>query len=355
MKQQAKVRVPATVGNLGPGIDVLGLALDLYNHVEIITSDLDADLIEVTDDSQADIDDSYPLDDTNYAFRGAVAAFHAAGRKAPPFSLKITQNIPVARGLGSSAAALVGGAMAARAILDEELSTSELTFALTHLEGHIEQLAAALDGGLVAAAPKIEGISSISSLRATPAAFALNIDENLVFVAAVPDVKVQTKAARDILPAQVTFQDAVFNIAAATALCAGLAEGDPFLLRLGTHDKLHQDLRAELCPAVLDVISAARDFGAMGACLSGSGPTVLAICDGPDSAQTVAEEMVTAFKRNKIAANHLICGTDFEGATVTELDNEPYTPPDYDQDDDDMFLEEEEEDYDEKGDKEEAE
>jgi homoserine kinase len=264
-----------------------------------------------------------PLDDTNYVVRGVECAFRLAGRKPPPFAVRIKQRIPVARGLGSSAAALVGGAVAANHLLEEPVDESELLFALVELEGHPEQLAAALYGGLIAVAPPGDTpLVGIGRQTSTFTTLSLPVSEELVVALAVPDIRIETSKARRVLPHEIPFTDAVFNIAAATALTSGLAEADPLLVRIGMRDKLHQDARTHLLPASLDVLAAARDTGAMGAAWSGSGPTMLALCGDQSAAVEVADAMVRAFADNKISAEPAICDIDFDGTALEMLDHE---------------------------------
>ena len=331
MKRSARVRVPASSANLGPGFDVLGLALGLYNEVEILMEESDV-LIDTTGPEAGD---NIPTDDHNYVVRGVELAFKAAGRKRPLCSLKVDQQIPVARGLGSSAAALVAGALAANAGMDDPLPEADLIFALVDVEGHVEQLAAALYGGLVAVAPPPEEVRTAGIPTATvPTTFTLPISTDLVIAAAVPDLRLETKAARAVLPGDVPFSDAVANIAAVTALVAGLADGDRFLLRVGMQDRLHQNYRTELAPACYDVMAAARDAGAAGACWSGAGPTILAVCVDEDSANNAAEAMVKAFGRKRIDAEPLVLDIDIDGAQILEIDGEPYEAPEEPQFDD---------------------
>ncbi len=318
----ARIRVPATTANLGPGFDVLGLALAIYNEVEIVVGD-DADDAPVRLDGAES--SGLPLDHSNYLYRGAETAFRLAGKKLPVFSISATQEIPVARGLGSSAAALVGGAIAANTVLGGEVPESELAFALADIEGHVDQVAAAMFGGLVGVAPPSEqGVPGVLSTAATPNIFDLDISSDLIFVAVVPDVRIETKAARSALPHTVLFSDAVFNVASTTALARGLADADPYLIRIGMRDKLHQPERASLLPASLDVLAAGRDAGALGACWSGSGSTMLAVCDDDDTADTVASEMAAAFEGHRISATPMIVDIDFEGAV--EVEGDPASP-----------------------------
>lgn len=268
--------------------------------------------------------DGVPTDGRNYVAVGAETAFRMAGVRRPGFAISVTQRVPVSRGLGSSAVALVGGAMAANALLDEPVDEAALVFALAEVEGHAEQLAACMFGGLVAVAPPGDPVAP--GRPPTPSTFALEIAPELVAAIAVPAVTLETKEARAVLPHEVPFADAVTNMAALTALCAGLADCDAHLVGTGMRDRLHQDYRAELLPASLDVLAAARSAGAMGACWSGAGPTMIGICDDTEVAAEVAEAMAAAFGSGGIAAAAMVAEIDLDGTVVTEIDGEPFEP-----------------------------
>lgn len=268
--------------------------------------------------------DTVPTGADNYCAMGADAVFRLAGVKRPEYRITVTLRIPVSRGLGSSAAALVGGAVAANALLDEPVPESEIVFALIDVEGHMEQLSAAMFGGLVGVAPPDERPVPGLTRAGTPSTFGLDLADSLSFALAIPDMTLPTKQARSVLPHDVPFQDAVANLAALAALTTGLADADPFLVGVGMRDSLHQPYRAELLPESLDVLSAARDAGAYGACWSGSGPTMLAVCGDDETAAEVADAMAAAFASAGTDAAGLVVTADTDGATVTEVDGEPF-------------------------------
>lgn len=263
-----------------------------------------------------------PTGSDNYCAVGADAVFRLAGVKRPDYRITVDMRIPVSRGLGSSAAALVGGAVAANALLDEPVAESEIIFALVDIEGHTEQLSAAMFGGLVGVAPPDERPVPGLTRAGTPSTFGLDLADSLLFALAIPDKTLPTKQARAALPHEVPFQDAVANLAAIAALTTGLADADPFLVGIGMRDALHQPYRAELLPESLDVLAAARDAGAYGACWSGAGPTMLAVCGDEDSAAAVADAMADRFASAGTTAVGLVVAADTDGATVTEVDGD---------------------------------
>lgn len=331
---------------------MLGAALSLYNDLLLELGPAGtgggAATVVTSAASDADLDgidlvgDGVPTGAENYCAVGADAVFRLAGVKRPEYRIEVTQRVPVSRGLGSSAAALVGGAVAANAVLDEAVPESEIVFALVDVEGHTEQLSAAMFGGLVAVAPPDDRPAPGLTKAGTPSTFGLEISDAIVFAIAIPDVTIETRRARSVLPHEVPFRDAVANLAALAALTAGLADADPFLVGVGMRDTLHQPYRAELLPESLDVLSAARDAGALGACWSGSGPTMLAVCDDPGVAAEVADAMAARFASAGTTAVGLVVEPDLAGATITEVDGEPYEEPPEDLWDDDEDFDEDE-------------
>lgn len=314
---------------------MLGCALALYNDLEIDTATGpgggDVVVTRVADDPDTAAATAIDLGSTelptgadNYCAVGADTVFRLAGVRKPDYRITVDLRIPVSRGLGSSAAALVGGAVAANALLEDPVPESEIVFALIDVEGHTEQLSAAMFGGLVGTAPPDERPVPGLTRAGTPSTFGLDLADSLLFALAIPDTTLPTKRARAVLPHEVPFQDAVANLAALAALTTGLADADPFLIGVGMRDALHQPYRAELLPESLDVLSAARDAGAYGACWSGSGPTMLAVCGDEGTAAEVADAMSARFASAGTGAVGLVVTADTDGTIVTEVDGEPF-------------------------------
>jgi homoserine kinase len=241
------VRVPASSANLGPGFDVMGAALDLHMEVEV----------RETGQFAVQTDLKIARDHRNLIVRG-FAALH------PPddFEFTIRSDIPLSGGLGTSAAAIVAGLVAADSIF--ELGADLLREA-TRLEGHPDNVAAALLGGFVLC-------SDGHAERFDP-------PPGLECLLVVPGQAVRTAKARDALPSRIPVQDAVFNIAHASLLVLGLARGDLSLVARGLGDRIHQPRRAHLYPRSWELVQTAKSLGALGATISGAGPTVLVWCD----------------------------------------------------------------------------
>jgi homoserine kinase len=240
------VRAPASSANLGPGFDCMAAALAL--HVEL----------EVEETGQFSVQTELPLP------RGrdnlCVRAFERL-HSADGFTFRICSSIPLSGGLGSSAAAIVAGLMAADHIFELDAPLLDLA---TALEGHPDNVAAALQGGFVLCADgEVARFDPPTGLEA---------------LAVVPHKAVRTQAARAALPAEVPLRDAIFNVAHGALLTLGLARGDWDLVARGLHDRLHQERRAHLFPRSFELAQRARELGALGATISGAGPTVLVWC-----------------------------------------------------------------------------
>ncbi len=294
------VRVPATSGNLGPGFDALGLALRLHNTLTLESAD--SPEIEITGEGAGTLS----RDPSHLAYRAAlvVAARGARTRRAAQpraFRLRQHNRIPLARGLGSSAAAIVGGAVAANVLLGRPLDSQALLDLASELEGHPDNVAPALLGGLVVCSQTAEGVRW---MRLAPA--------SLRVVVAVPDYAVATEDARRLLPDHVPFADAVFNVARTALLVSALTGGRTDLLSDATQDRLHQPYRERLVPGLRQVFTAALRAGAHGVALSGSGPSVLAFGD----TRSIGEAMTEAFRAVGASCHVHDLEVDTDGAVV---------------------------------------
>ncbi len=266
-----RVRVPATSANLGPGFDALGLALRWYDDVVLEVHD-DGVVVDVTGEGADAVDRGA----ANLVVRAAVAAFDALGVRPAGLVLTCTNRIPHARGLGSSAAAIVAGASAARALVvggSERLDDVALLQLCCDLEGHPDNVAACLLGGLTIAYV-VEGV---------PRAVRLAVRPEIAPVLLIPPTTASTTQARGMLPDLVPHAVAATNAGRAALLVAALTV-DPGLLLAATEDRLHQAYRAPAMPETADLVAALRADG-IPATVSGAGPTVLALPLSDDAAQ----------------------------------------------------------------------
>jgi homoserine kinase len=255
-----RVRVPASSANLGPGFDSFALALPLLAEFELRPAR--AWSVTVEGDGQG-----IPPDEENLFVVSARAAAKAARRELAPQHVTQRSAIPIARGLGSSAAAIVGGVVAANALLGEPFDRRTLLRIASEVEGHADNVAAALYGAFTVALPDEDG--PVATRLVFPRAWRVCL--------LIPGRPLSTEQARAVLPAQVSRADAVFNVAHGAALIAAVMRADGALLALAMVDRLHQAARTALVPALGEIIAAAREAGAFGAELSGAGPSVLAV------------------------------------------------------------------------------
>lgn len=246
------VRVPASSANLGPGYDVLAAAVSLYLELEV----------EETGEFSVDPGE---LDISTGRDNLVVRAFETL-HPADGISFRLKSEIPLARGLGSSAAAIVAGLFAADHLFELALSKQEMLIKATALEGHPDNVAAAIYGGFVICGGG-EGES--------PSAVRFDPPSGLEGIAVIPAEEVSTERAREAIPADVPLADAVANVSAASRLVLGLQTADLDLLAAGLVDRIHQPRRRELYSRSMELVDSAAELGALGATISGAGPTVL--------------------------------------------------------------------------------
>jgi homoserine kinase len=264
------VVVPASSANLGAGYDCLGLALAMTNRIELEVRVWSRGEIELTVEGEGR--NELTEDRDNRFVAGLEATLRAARGELPAglgWRIAMHNDIPIARGLGSSAAATVGGVLAGNALAGEALSTAELLAIAAAIEGHPDNAAAALLGGFTVASRDASGVEALR----------FDAPRDLRAVLFVPDVRLSTDKMRAALPAKVPLGDAVANLGAVAVGVAGLATGRYELLSRLTVDRLHEPYRAKVFPGLPRLVEAARDAGALGACLSGAGSTILAFVE----------------------------------------------------------------------------
>jgi homoserine kinase len=293
-----RVRVPATSANLGPGFDSFGLALSLADEVIVRVAEQGLDV-----DVAGEGADTVRRDHRNLVVKAMFAAFDRMGGRPRGLEVRCLNRIPHGRGLGSSAAAVVAGAWTARALTvggDERLDDDALLALVTRLEGHPDNVAAALGGGFSVAWTEDDGC---------PRSVSLAPSLDIVPVVFVPATQVRTVKARTVLPASVPHGDAVRNTARAALLVEALTRR-PELLLAATADALHQEYRRDVMPRTLRLVDELRAEG-LPAVVSGAGPTVLVLCT-PDQADGVAAREVRGFTAQRLAV-------DVEGTRAVPL------------------------------------
>ncbi len=298
-----RVKVPATSANLGPGFDTLGLALALYDELTVTVRDEPGAFVEVHGVGEGEV----PTDETNLVVRSIAHAFTAVGIPVPGLHLVARNSIPHGRGLGSSGAAIVSGIVAAKGLLEGtvEFGPQQLLSLSTELEGHPDNVAPALFGGLTIAWVSAEG----------PQHKKLMVHRGVSPLVFVPEHVMSTALARSLQPTSVPHEDAVFNVSRSALLVAALVQS-PELLLAATEDKLHQNYRAKAMPETDRLISALRADG-FPAVVSGAGPSILVLCSDP--AQRLAAAELVA-ERAETTWQPLMLAVDFLGATVHRAD-----------------------------------
>lgn len=290
MKESVRLRVPASSANLGPGFDTLGCALTLYNSFTFQQSE------------NTQITGCPPCfaGENNLTLRAFRAAEKFAGREPTPVHIAERTYIPSAGGLGSSATFVVGGAMGANLLLGLGLSRQDI-FEITYgFEGHPDNVAPAVYGGLTAA----------MTVDGKPYATRLPIDTKFRFLLCIPDMHIDTHSARRVLPAGYSRADAVFTSSHAVALTAALAKGDTELLSLALHDRMHEPYRRPLIRGIDEMEKLALEVGAHGFCISGSGATCLAIYTDKKFPHRMQEKLSTLSRKWRLIPT----GADFDGA-----------------------------------------
>ena len=297
------VQVPATTANLGPGFDTLGLALAHYDHLDVAVRDEPGVTVEVHGVGEGEV----PTDESNLVVRAIIHTFAAYGQPLPGLALVAHNVIPHGRGMGSSGAAIVSGIMAAKGLLEGivDIDAEALLALATEMEGHPDNVAPALFGGLTIAWMTPEG----------PRHKKLMVHRGVKPLVFVPEHAMSTALARSLQPESVPHEDAVFNVSRSALLIAALIQS-PELLLAATEDKLHQSYRAAAMPETNRLITLLREHG-FAAVVSGAGPSILVLASDPGQ-RLVAAELVAAASETPWQA--LMLAVDFMGATVTRTD-----------------------------------
>ena len=309
--RQVHVRVPATTANLGSGFDILGLALQLYNVFSLTSTSEPGWRVSLPAGVRL------PTDDRNLVFQAARALFTRVGVTPPGLHLSLAMHIPLARGLGSSSSAIVGGLMAANQLTGNTVDGAALLAMAVALEGHPDNVTPALMGGLTLSYT-VETQHRYLTLPFPPA---------LTLVVAIPSFELSTAQSRAVLPAQVSRADAIFNCSRIALLVHALHSQHYDLLTTAMDDRLHQPYRAALVPGMIEAIAAGYAAGARGVALSGAGPALLAIAD--IAPEAVAGALQETFAHHGVTCTTRLLQADTTGATAWETvpDQSPIVSP----------------------------
>ena len=301
MNKKVTVRVPATSANCGPGFDTLGLACNLYNYFtyELIDQGLSLKI-------EGEGTEKLKAGKNNLAFLSFYKVWDMIVGSKTGLSVIMSNNIPLSRGLGSSSTAIVAGLVAANHLTGNTLSKNEIVQLATEIEGHPDNVAPAILGGMTISYVDNGKASSLKFLPLKP----------FKLVAVVPDMPLATSLARRAIPKTVPHQDAVFNTSRAALLVGAMLTGDYQHLAAGLDDRLHQPYRAHLIPGMEDAFKAAVNNGAYNAIISGAGSTLMAYVPINVSCEAVGEAMCKALSEHDLHSVFHILDIDTEGAVV---------------------------------------
>jgi len=295
------VSVPATTGNLGPGFDCLGAALSLYNRFEFAIAERLT--ITATGKGAGQVE----RDETNLVYQGIAKLYNYIDRPIPPIALHTDTAIPLSRGLGSSATAIVGGIFGANLLAGSPLDRMQLLDLAIAMEGHPDNVAPAMLGGCQLMATNQDGGWEFCDLQ---------WHDDIAIAVAIPEFELSTAKARQVLPKQVSMADAIFNASHLALLSHGIQSGKTSWLKAGLQDRLHQPYRQSLIVGLENVQAAAIASGAYGLVISGAGPTLLSLAS-TDKINSVAQAMQQAWQSLGISSVTKCLAIAKDGTTFT--------------------------------------
>ncbi|MCB9419088.1 MAG: homoserine kinase [Ardenticatenaceae bacterium] len=299
--KQVKVSIPATTANLGPGFDCLGLALGLRNEIWMTAVSEPGLTIEVDGEGTGQI----PTDAANLAVQAAEHIFELVGKRPSGLHIRQQNDIPISSGLGSSAAATLGGILAANALVDGALTEQQLVELAVSMEGHPDNIVPAFYGGLTLSVMDEDALH-VETIAVPP----------LQVVIVLPDFDLPTAKARAALPAQIPLRDAIFNVSRVGLVIRALERGDFAVLALAMQDQMHQPYRLPLIPGMVDVFEVAKGEGATAVTLSGAGPSVAAFA--PANHQAIAEAIQAAFAAAGLPSRAWILPVENTGRVIID-------------------------------------
>ncbi len=301
MSTHITLKVPATTANLGSGYDCIGMALDIWNTVTFTT---DSSGLEISGEGASELSGGKD----NLVYSAFSFLFKNLGIPIPEIAISCHNKIPISRGLGSSSASIISGLLAANQLCDSRYNNEEILAMATEIEGHSDNVSAALFGGLQIVLKSTDSIFTST----------VPIPKMLSAVVFIPDQSIDTRDARSLLGKSVKRSDAVFNMSRVALLINGMSTGNLSLLKTATEDRLHQQAREKIFPAMKPIIKAALDSGALGAFLSGSGSAILALVN--DRHMTIGYEMAEAASKSGVSGHFEITKPSVKGAQV-EVDS----------------------------------
>ncbi|MEI0611222.1 homoserine kinase [Brachyspira pilosicoli] len=305
-KKLVTFKIPATSANIGSGFDSVGLALDLYNEIHIYENENSKKIeFEITGEGEKDIskDNNMILDAMKLVYKKLKA------KPEKGYIIKCINRIPLSRGLGSSSAAIIGGLLSANYILGNKLSLEgDILNMAVQLEGHPDNVSPAILGGIISGVVrKNEDFKYVK----------INAPKNLKAIVAIPNFHLSTEIARNALPKEISFKDAIFNISRAALLTSALSSNRLDLLEVATDDKLHQDYRAKFIPGLKELFKQTKNAGAYSVTISGAGSSILALVKNDEKIiKDVSNAMKESFAKKKIESEIKVLNIPNKGIII---------------------------------------
>ncbi|MFZ3590007.1 homoserine kinase [Bacillus sp. DJP31] len=303
LKYDVVVRVPGSTANLGSGFDCIGMALQLYTTIKMKKTS------QTVIHTKGPNLKGLPIDKSNLIYKVAKLVFEKANLPIPELEIIIESEIPLTRGLGSSAAAIIGGMVASNVIAGKPFTPEELYQFATELEGHPDNVGASLFGGIVIA---ICGSTQVSYINVSP-------PKGLTTVVAIPDYELSTTLSRNLLPDSYSRSDTVHALSHSALLAASLVSGNTSVLYKAMNDRIHQPFRMSLIPGMEELLTNSKHYGAVGIALSGAGPAVIALTEKDDG--RLKQYMQSVLNENGITSSILSLNPDIEGIKVESFVN----------------------------------
>lgn len=301
--KRVRVTVPSSTANLGPGFDTLGMALQLYSVVEMQVSEQTS--IELIGKELQ----GTPTDKSNLLYVIAAELFQQAGLAVPELHIRASSEAPLTRGLGSSAAAIVGALVAANHLAGEPFTREQLFAMAVKKEGHPDNVGPSFFGGIIVATMPEKDGQPIPYIRLAPPAA-------MRALVVIPDYALSTEKARNALPQVYSKQDVIYNVGHSSLLVAALAQGRLDLLGQAMGDRLHQPYRAPLVPGLEEILDAATQNGAIGAALSGAGPTILCLTASDSECERLKSFVDQVMRGHGISYQTMVLQPDEHGVQV---------------------------------------
>lgn len=308
---KVSVKVPATTANLGPGFDSLGLALPIYNTITVEETIMPGTGIEINIIDETNEQDliSIPTDENNIVFKAIELLYNSIGQSPSELKITIKTQIPIARGLGSSAAVIVGGLIAANELLGRPADEAALLSIATEIENHPDNITPAVVGGFVVASLEEDGSVVYSKM---------NWPKDWNITVCIPDYELSTSIARSVLPSEVPMKDAIYNLKHVGMLVQAVNSHDEKLMKVALNDRLHQQYREKLIPGLKEIKEALKhEENVMGVVISGAGPSILVISYG-NNLDKIRETVSNVWSDLNVKSKILTLQVEEEGAKVIE-------------------------------------